>query len=169
MGCMGDFLSPQPPTFPNSAMRKMRINSEALSISRRKSIPTRVKREVDRRQNGLCNCGCGQAIVSIKVTYDHWPSLELRPWNDEETDTVPPANDPAYIQALCEQSNKLKTFGSKATTAGSDIHRIAKIKRILKGPKPTKHPVKSRGFQPRPEGVGYRWPKRSFQKRVDKQ
>lgn len=136
-------------------------------MKRRKSIPLSVKRAIDARQGGLCNCGCGTPIGKGFI-YDHWPSLELRPWNEDKTDTVPPANDPNYIQALCSESNKRKTFGSKATTAGSDIQRIAKIKRILKGPKEPKKKLQSRPFPKRPDTMSYRWPKRGFQKRVDK-
>ena len=68
-----------------------------------------------------------------------------------------------YSHSFC---HKRKTFGTKATTAGSDIHAIAKVKRILKNLREKKcardkaqdavarfrkryRPMKSRGFEKR--------------------
>jgi hypothetical protein len=60
--------------------------------------------------------------------------------------------------------HKQKTFGSKATSAGSDIHKIAKTKRLAKGPRKRKgRAIQGRGFQ-KPT-VKKAWPKRRMQKR----
>ncbi len=56
-------------------------------------------------------------------------------------------------QLLCVPCHKTKTFGTKATTLGSDIHAIAKSKRLARGKRVAKHPMKS---APR------KWPKRKF-------
>lgn len=94
-----------------------------MSEGRRKAIPAMVKLEVALRALGL----------SIKrVRFDHEPALELRPLNAEGTDTVPPANDPLFIQILTVEDHAEKTFGTKATTAGSDINKIAKHRRITR-------------------------------------
>lgn len=117
-----------------------------MSQGRRKAIPDRVKDEVNKRQGGVCYCGCGTPIGKGFV-YDHNPALELRILNDAETDTIPPANDPKYIDAVCSDYNKRKTYGNKATTAGSDAGRISKVRRILKGGKTRRGPaMKSKGF-----------------------
>jgi hypothetical protein len=57
------------------------------------------------------------------------------------------------------ECHREKTFGSKATTAGSDIHKIAKVKRIAKGGKKRRgRKLKSRPF---PSVVSNKkWPSR---------
>lgn len=92
-----------------------------MSENRRKAIPAMTKLEVALRAMGL----------SIKrVQFDHQPPLELRPLNAEGTDTVPPANDPEHITLLTIEQHAEKTYGTKATTAGSDINKIAKHRRL---------------------------------------
>lgn len=63
------------------------------------------------------------------------------------------ADDPANCAYSLRAEHKTRTFGTKATTAGSDIHALAKIKRILRGKRPSKHPMKSRKTA---------WPKRKW-------
>lgn len=60
--------------------------------------------------------------------------------------------------ALCKVCHKLKTFGSAATSAGSDLHMAAKIKRIL-ADKPSKRPMAK---------TGRKIPSKPFPKRVDR-
>lgn len=118
-----------------------------MSEGRRKPIPRKVKLAVLARQDGFCICGCGQYADGTFI-YDHNPALELRLMNDDGTDTIPPANDPNYIDAVCPDYNKRKTYGTKSTTAGSDANRIAKVKRILKGGKKRRGPpMRSQGFR----------------------
>lgn len=92
-----------------------------MSEGRRKHIPLRAKLEVALRH-------LGYRIEQVR--WDHDPALELRPMNEDGTDTIPPASDPAYIQLLVPEEHDRKTFGTKATSAGSDIHKIAKHRRI---------------------------------------
>jgi hypothetical protein len=92
-----------------------------VSENRRKPIPAMVKLEVALRAMGL---------TIKRVRFDHNPPLELRPLNADGTDTVPPANDPTYLQILTIEDHATKTFGTKATTAGSDIQKIASSKRL---------------------------------------
>lgn len=65
------------------------------------------------------------------------------------------AHDAPNIVPLCKPCHKLKTFGTKATSCGSDIHEIAKAKRLA-NPKPSRHPMPKthRKIPSRP------WPKR---------
>jgi len=91
----------------------------------------------------------------------------LRPLNEDGTDTVPPQHDPCYIEPLAKADHKAKTFGSGATTAGSDIGRIAKVKRIVESPAGGEEfRRKLLAREPREaKPKGKAWPKRSFPKR----
>jgi hypothetical protein len=88
-----------------------------------------------RLQNHQCaKCGCQLEVFHI----DHHIALVFG-----GTDTF------ENKQLLCVQCHKVKTFGTKATTVGSDIHGAAKIRRILAKTscKPKKKGLlKSRGF-----------------------
>jgi hypothetical protein len=108
----------------------------ATKIKRRKAIPDRIKLLATLREMGL---------KIDEVHFDHNPALQLRGWDEERRDTIPPANDAEHIDLLmvrevkrCKdcgrsiRSHHEKTFGTKATTAGSDIHRIAKLRRLTK-------------------------------------
>lgn len=93
--------------------------------SPRKQIPDRIKLLVALRRFGL----------SISdVQFDHYPALALRPHNDLTGDTIPPANDPEYINMLLVEEHRIKTYGpggeKRITTAGSDSHAIAKVRRL---------------------------------------
>jgi hypothetical protein len=127
----------------------------AMSENRRKQIPAMVKLEVALQKMGL----------SIKrVRFDHHPPLELRPMNADGTDTNPPANDPAYIQILTIEDHATKTFGTRATTAGSDIQKIAASKRLRSDQEEFRRRMLSKAGQGDPEHEPPRkrsqWPKR---------
>jgi len=63
---------------------------------------------------------------------DHDPPLELRAWNEETQDTIPPANDPDHLFGLTPSCNKRKTYGPRGphTAIDSDRHAIDKNKRL---------------------------------------
>ncbi|WP_336801650.1 hypothetical protein [Kaistia sp. MMO-174] len=94
-------------------------------MSKRKAIPDRVKLHAALRRLGL---------KIEQVNFDHDPPLALRPVDPDTGDTIPPANDPDHIFLVTIDEHREKTFGKggakRATTAGSDIHRIAKTKRL---------------------------------------
>ena len=95
-------------------------------MAKRKPIPDRIKLAVALRRFGLS---------VADVNFDHNPALGLRPYNHATGDTIPPANDPNFIDMLLtETEHKPKTFGpggeKRITTAGSDIHRIRKVDRL---------------------------------------
>ena len=88
------------------------------------------------RQFGRCAI-C--LIVPLNPEWDHIQALELGGNNSTEN-----------FQALCKSCHEIKTHGSKATSAGSDIHKIAKARRIARGGKTRKGPrLRSRGFEKR--------------------
>lgn len=96
-----------------------------MTERRRKAIPDRVKLIATLRAFGL---------EIDQVQYDHTPPLALREWDPEKGDTIPPANDPMHIQMLRLSDHREKTFGrggeKRISTAGSDIHAIAKVRRL---------------------------------------
>jgi hypothetical protein len=83
----------------------------------------------------------------------------------EHTLPVALGNDQKPDCLLCTPCANKKTNGTKATTYGSDIHAIAKVRRLTgqtkTGPKKR---IAGRPFQPRPEGQSA-WPKRKMHAR----
>lgn len=98
-----------------------------MKPNRRKTIPWKVKCEAALRALGL---------TIREVNFDHEPALALREWDERAQDTIPPANDPDFIRILLVADHKAKTFGrggeKRVTTLGSDIHAIAKARRLSK-------------------------------------
>lgn len=98
---------------------------------KRPAIPMRVKLDVVIRQEGRCACGCGQKLGSLAETeFDHVPALCFRDFDKKAGEFDPPANDPTRIFAKRVECHRQKTSGTKATSAGSDIHMQAKIDRL---------------------------------------
>lgn len=87
----------------------------------RPSIPLKVQLHVALRQLGL---------DPKTAELDHDPALGLRPICTVTGDYKPPANDPHYLVWRDPVPHAVKTRGTKATTAGSDVHLIAKGKRL---------------------------------------
>jgi hypothetical protein len=83
-------------------------------------IPLKVQRDA-----ALIQLGLDPKTAEL----DHDPALGLR----ERTDTggyIPDANNPHYLKWRDPVGHAKKTRGSKQTTAGSDVHLIAKGKRL---------------------------------------
>ena len=97
------------------------------AAKRRKSIPLLVKLHAALYQLGF---------EPHEVDLDHDPALALRAWDDAAQDTIPPANDPKYLVWRPRTEHRTKTFGRggerRISTAGSDIHAIAKVKRLAR-------------------------------------
>lgn len=117
------------------------------------------------------------------IDWDHDPALGLRLYNKENGKYDPDANDPRFITVRArsrdDEGHRAKTFGKGGTTAGSDIHRIAKIKRLAKArealdqalsskltgePQTPKKPNKIWGSRPWPKGR--KMEGRGFEKRA---
>lgn len=92
-----------------------------MTERRRKAIPPMTKLIVALR-------ALGYRIDEIEFHHD--PALILRRWDAEKQDTIPPANHPDFIRILTKAEHKVQTFGTPATTAGSDVHRAAKMRRV---------------------------------------
>jgi len=97
------------------------------SENRRRPIPDSVKLQVALRRFDL---------TTAMVRFDHSPPLAMREWDDVARDTIPPANDPDFIQMLLVDEDRVKTFGRggerRISTADGDIGKIAKMRRNAK-------------------------------------
>ena len=74
-----------------------------------------------------------EEITGGGINWDHSWSLNTRTVN-AAGEMEPHPNDPRYIVPLRKAAHDVKTRGSGATTAGSDVHKGAKLKRIEKDP-----------------------------------
>ena len=136
-----------------------------MSRPKRKAIPVRPRHEIVARQGGVCICGSGLPVSAERdgtTDYDHEPALILRDVNEDGTDYVPPQLDPQYIDArnrTC-RCHKIKTSGSGATTAGTDIGKWKKEqKRARRASKPKRHWPSGRKLKGKTK-----WPKRPMRR-----
>jgi hypothetical protein len=127
----------------------------------RKSIPASVKVE-------CLMVALAEALglaSDTRFEFDHTPALCLRDFDPETGRFEPDQNDPAFIVVRTPEDHRVKTFGTKATTYGSDIFERAKDRRITKDQEEfrrrmlAKEPGKPREKSPR-------WGKRSFRPAV---
>jgi hypothetical protein len=86
------------------------------------------------------------------IDWNHNPALGLREYDPETGLYTPDELDPRYLEPMRRADHLVRTNGTKATTAGSDKHRIAKV-RHLRG--------ETRAKPKR------RWPKRPFPSRAN--
>lgn len=114
-----------------------------MTKAHRKAIPLGVK-----LQACLLLLGFTDDDIAAGIDWDHQPALIFREIVDGKM--VPGPNDPHYLRPMRKADHKVKTSGTKATTAGSDQHMRGKINRITgKTPKRRKQKIQSRGFQKR--------------------
>jgi hypothetical protein len=117
---------------------------------RRRKLTDKEKAAILARQGGKCpglpNRGieCGVPITAKTCVFDH---IDQRVFTGSD--------EPDTFQALCTQGgrtscNSIKTYGSPATSAGSDANKRAKVRRAQGLNKPRrKQKIPSRPF---PEG-----------------
>ena len=86
---------------------------------------------------GRCQCCLRKIADGEKWHADHFNPNALSGDNSD-----------GNFQVLCIPCHRRKTFGTKATTAGSDIHAIAKVKRLIKGKTPKRN-IPSKPFDKR--------------------
>lgn len=129
---------------------------------RRKKIPDKVKLIAALRRFNL---------ELTQVEFNHTPPLALREYDPVAKDTIPPANDPDHIEMLLIEEHRVQTFGrggtKRITTAGSDIHAIAKVRRLTKAQEEARRRMlaKEQGEKPVRKS---RWPKRPLGGRRNK-
>lgn len=89
---------------------------------KRKTITDRMKLESLFWSATIICAGCGKAIFACDaVEWDHFTPLALGG-----------EHEPYNIRPLHKSCHSRKTFGNKSTTLSSDIHTIAKTKRLEK-------------------------------------
>lgn len=90
---------------------------------KRPAIP--LSAQVQALKRALCIVmGC------TSIEFDHRPPLYLRRYDTDTNDTIPSANDPAYIEAIAGDLHRIRTSGTAATSYRSDAHERAKTKRL---------------------------------------
>ncbi len=131
----------------------------------RKAIPLGVK-----LKSALLAAGFSEeAIESGAIDFDHHPSLGVRPVVDGEM--VPHPNDWRYLRPMLREEHDIKTRGTGATTAGSDVGNAAKVKRVEKDPPGGEEfrrrllAVKTGGKPPETKKRKRPWPTRKFETR----
>lgn len=96
----------------------------------RPHMPLRVVLEAAIRQSRCPDCGKPLGRLE-DVQRDHSPPLQMRAYDAEAGDTIPPANDPAHIVLRHKDCHGVKTAGrpTKARAEG-DVTEIARTKRL---------------------------------------
>jgi hypothetical protein len=135
----------------------------------RKAIPDLVKLKVVLRQDSLC-ATCRERLGRLEDTqFDHVPAVQLRCWDPEAKDTLPPSNDVEHIFAKHTDCHAEKTFGSKASKRGADVTEIARTKRITRDTEEFRQRMLAKVDPDVPQVEEPRrkrkWPKRPFPKR----
>jgi hypothetical protein len=126
----------------------------------RKSIPLGVKLHACLLALGYTD----EEITGGGIQFDHCPALALRFVDPETGEMMPAPNDPRHIRPMRKADHARKTFGVPATTAGSDIHAAAKVKRIAADPAGGEE-FRRRLLTPKPrdERPRSKWPSRKFE------
>ena len=131
----------------------------------RRSIPTGVKLHACLLLLGFTE----EEITGGGIEWNHEPALALRSI-DADGQIHPPSNSPAHIRPMRKDDHAVVTRGTGATTAGSDIGKAAKLKRIEKDPAGGAEfrrkllSAKAGGEEPARPGKRKKkaWPKRAF-------
>lgn len=89
---------------------------------RRKSIPSAVKIDALLIMLGF--------DPTRAIDWNHRPALGLREFDEDTGLYTPDELDPRYLEPQYAEDHDVITNGSKATSAGGDIHKIAKAKRL---------------------------------------
>ena len=128
----------------------------------RRPIPIGVKLHA-----ALLLLGFTQDEITGGLEWDHQPALALRIVDPATGELVPHPNDPRYLRPLRKAEHAVKTRGSGATTAGTDVGSAAKVKRIEKDPSGGEEFRRrvlaiKRGDEPPPSKRKRAWPTRPF-------
>lgn len=104
---------------------------------KRPTMPCNVKLQVLINQEGRSTIGREKLGRIENTHFDHRPALEARKFDDGAWDTIPPANDPAHIEAITVEQHDRRTNGpggtKRITTRGSDTGERARTRRIARG------------------------------------
>jgi hypothetical protein len=112
----------------------MAILDRAPPDWKRPPIPCKVRLQVLINQQGRSTVN-RERLGRIEDThFDHRPPLETRKFDTSAWDTIPPANDPAHIEAITVEQHDRRTNGPggtrRITTRGSDTGERARTRNI---------------------------------------
>lgn len=65
------------------------------------------------------------------IQWDHEPALGLRAVDAETGEMTPAPNDPRFIRPMLPDDHAVKTRGAGATTAGSDVGKMKKLRKLV--------------------------------------
>lgn len=124
----------------------------------RKSIPVGVKLKAT-----LLYAGFTEEQIEAGVEFDHFPALGLREVIDGEM--TPHPNDWRFIRPMLPDDHAVKTRGAGATTAGSDIGKMKKLRHLVAKETAFRERVLAKGgkaIAPKPKKPKRAWPSRPF-------
>ena len=103
---------------------------------KRPTMTVRVRVQVVINQAGRCKATGEGLGLAEDVHFDHRPALWERQFDTATNDTIPPANDPAHIEAITKAAHDVRTHGPggemRITTRGSDSGNRAKDRAVQK-------------------------------------
>lgn len=101
---------------------------------KRPAMPCKVKLQVVLNQGGRSTVDKERLGKIENVHFDHRPALESRKFDTAKWDTIPPANDPAFIEAITVDQHDVRTNGpggtKRITTRGSDTGERSRTRNI---------------------------------------
>lgn len=112
----------------------MAILDRPPSDWKRPAIPCKVRLQVLLNQGGRSAVDKERLGRIENTHFDHRPPLEARKFDTSAWDTIPPANDPAHIEAITVEQHDRRTNGPggtrRVTTRGSDTGERARTRKI---------------------------------------
>ncbi len=102
---------------------------------KRPAMPCKVKLQVVLNQGGRSAVDKEKLGKIEDVHFDHRPPVSERKFDTKAWDTIPPANDPAFIEAITVKQHDIRTNGpggtKRITTRGSDTGNRAKDRAVI--------------------------------------
>lgn len=82
----------------------------------------------------LAACLDALGLTGVEIQFDHDPALGLREFDPATGKYVPDEHDPRFIRPRPTAEHRVKTHGAGATTAGSDIGKMKKLRHLREDP-----------------------------------
>ena len=102
------------------------------------------------------------------LEWDHTLALGLREIDAETGEMTPHPNDPRFIRPMLPDAHAVKTRGAGATTAGSDVGKMKKLRKLVAKQAAFRERVLAKGGQasaPKPKKPRRPWPSRPIPNR----
>jgi hypothetical protein len=120
----------------------------------RRKVPDSIGLKVALRQLGI-----------EQPELDHDPALSRRDFDPETGKYTPDEHNPDFLVWRDKADHKIKTFGTKATTRGSDIGERAHERRVTKKEAAFRARLLAKATGTEPSPKKYRWPKRPMRQK----